>query len=71
MNMFGFSIYERLEKGDLQKPFLPTKDLRAKLKYKSPKETFNIIWKVFSPDVIEKNSKERTGFYNSYIKNIS
>ncbi|MDR0723738.1 MAG: ATP-binding protein [Endomicrobium sp.] len=68
MNMLGFSIYERFEKGDLQKPFLPTKNLTTKLKYKSPKETFSIIWKGSFPDIIEKNSKERTGFYDSYIK---
>ncbi|MDR3195930.1 MAG: ATP-binding protein [Endomicrobium sp.] len=69
VNMFGFSIYERFGKGDLQKPFLPAKkNITSVLKYKSPSETFRIICQGSFPDVIEKNPKERTAFYDSYVK---
>jgi predicted AAA+ superfamily ATPase len=66
--MFGFSIYERFEKGLLQKPFLPTENITSTLKHKSPEETFHIIWQGSFPDVTEKNYKERTAFYDSYVK---
>jgi predicted AAA+ superfamily ATPase len=68
IDMFGFSIYERCGKGLLQKPFLPSENIISTLEHKSPEETFRIIWQGSFPDVTEKNYKERTAFYSSYVK---
>jgi predicted AAA+ superfamily ATPase len=68
IDMLGFSIYELQNKAALQKPFLPMKDRKPVLKYQSAKDTFQIIWQGFFPDVINKNIKERAVFYDSYVK---
>jgi predicted AAA+ superfamily ATPase len=68
INMFGFSIYERENKGKEQKPFLPSKIETSILNKKNSAETFQILWQGAFPDAIDKNAKERTAFYDSYIQ---
>jgi predicted AAA+ superfamily ATPase len=68
LNMFGFSLYELQDKSNLQKPFLPKKERIRILNYKNSKETFRIIWQGSFPDVINKNERDRTIFYDSYIQ---
>jgi len=68
LDIFGFSIYELQNKAALQKPFLPKKDINPSLRYHSAKDTFNLIWQGFFPDVINKNVLERAVFYDSYVQ---
>jgi predicted AAA+ superfamily ATPase len=64
----GFPLYELQDKSNLQKPFLPKKDRIRVLDYKNSKETFKIIWQGSFPDVINKNERDRTIFYDSYTQ---
>ncbi len=68
LNMFGFSIYELQDKADAQKPFLPEKNRVRILNYKNTQETFRVIWQGSFPGVINKNERDRTIFYDSYIQ---
>ncbi|GBR73673.1 ATPase [Candidatus Termititenax aidoneus] len=73
LNLLGFSIYERENKGRAQsKPFLPRRkqfgQLTTRLKRKNSAETFQIIWQGFFPEVITLNPQKRAAFYAAYIK---
>jgi predicted AAA+ superfamily ATPase len=68
LNMFGFSIYELQDKSYTQKPFLPKKNRKRILNYKNSQETFKILWQGSFPNVINKNKRDRTIFYDSYIQ---
>ena len=64
----GFSIYERYEKGHLQKPFIPSMSPSKVLEHKNLRETFKIIWQGSFPEVISMDIKERRYFYESYLQ---
>jgi predicted AAA+ superfamily ATPase len=68
IELFPFSIYERENKSDLQKPFLPSNKSADCLGYKNTEDTFNIIWQGAFPDVINKDEIYRDTFYKSYVK---
>ena len=67
-DMFGFSIYERENKGDKQKPFLPSPEPARILKRKNSTDTFNVIWQGSFPDVVNADSEHWEAFYDSYIR---
>ncbi|WP_413853804.1 ATP-binding protein [Candidatus Ruminimicrobium bovinum] len=70
-NILGFSVYELFNKADKQKPFLPKQKVLPILKTFNTKETFNIIWKGFFPEICSiKNSNyiDWKTFYSSYVK---
>jgi predicted AAA+ superfamily ATPase len=68
MDMQGFSIYEQLGKGGVQKPFLPSTQPPQLLARKNTLNTFKVIWQGAFPDVINKDEKSRKDFYDSYIR---
>ncbi|MCL2335092.1 MAG: ATP-binding protein [Endomicrobia bacterium] len=68
LNLLGFSIYEREDKGDKQQPFLPSEKAPSVLSHKTPSETFHTIWQGSFPDVIDMGAQDREIFYESYIQ---
>jgi len=70
-DIYGFSIYELFNKAEEQKPFLPSNKNKSILKTLTTKETFNIIWKGFFPQIHSiKNLSyiDWKTFYSSYVK---
>jgi predicted AAA+ superfamily ATPase len=68
LDILGFSIYERAGKGEAQKPFLPSANPPGLLPHKNTLNTFKTIWQGAFPDVINKDTKSRKDFYDSYIR---
>jgi predicted AAA+ superfamily ATPase len=68
INLFGFSIYERENKGELQKPFIPWVSPRPLLKRKDLSETYKIIWKGSFPEIADSSENNWSLFYSSYVK---
>ena len=68
IDLQGFSIYERLGLGAIQKPFLPSNKPTRQLKQRNLKDTFQIIWQGSYPEVIKMDEKKRFYFYESYVK---
>lgn len=67
IHLMPFSIYERFGKGLLQKPFLPTEEQKNNLEIKSMEDTWKIIWQGAWPNVVKKNRKERSQFFEAFI----
>jgi predicted AAA+ superfamily ATPase len=68
IDMLGFSIYERENKGLLQKPFLPSAKPNEILKHNSVADTYKIIWRGSYPQMGNKPSLDWELFYSSYLK---
>ncbi len=68
IDMLGFSIYEREGVGSKQQPFFPKSMVENLLSKKGISDTFRIIWQGAFPDVISKDEKNRTAFFDSYIR---
>jgi predicted AAA+ superfamily ATPase len=68
IDMLGFSIYERENKGLLQKPFLPSTKSKEILKHNSVADTYKVIWRGSYPQMINKPSLNWELFYSSYLK---
>jgi predicted AAA+ superfamily ATPase len=68
LEMLGFSIYEREDKGTGQKAFLPAKTTPGRLEKKNLADTFRIIWQGSFPEVIALNADQRDLFYSSYVR---
>lgn len=70
-DIYGFSIYELFNKAKEQKPFLPSKSVPQILKTLKTKDTFDLIWKGFFPQIHSiKNLSyvDWKTFYSSYVK---
>jgi predicted AAA+ superfamily ATPase len=68
IDMLGFSIYERENKGLLQKPFLPNIRSKEILKHNLIANTYKIIWRGTYPQIVNKPSLNWELFYGSYLK---
>ncbi|MDR3000608.1 MAG: ATP-binding protein [Fibromonadaceae bacterium] len=68
VNLLGFSMYEREDKGDLQKPFLPSKNVPSLVARKNLLETYRIIWQGSFPDATLMDAENWSAFYSSFIK---
>jgi predicted AAA+ superfamily ATPase len=68
IDMLGFSIYERENKGLLQKPFLPNIRPKEILKHNFIADTYKIIWRGMYPQIVNKPSLNWELFYSSYLK---
>ena len=68
LELMGFSIYEQAEKGELQKPFLPSPTPASILPRKSLAETYRTIWKGSFPEITLKDDDVWTLFYGSFVK---
>jgi predicted AAA+ superfamily ATPase len=68
INLLGFSIYERENKGALQKPFIPKSFPNALLNKKDLSETYKIIWKGSFPEIADAPDGNWSLFYSSYVK---
>lgn len=68
IDMLGFSIYERFDKADLQKPFLPKLRPLSILEKKGLIDTYKIIWEGSFPEIINKSAKQWKIFYDSYMR---
>jgi len=68
IDMLGFSIYERDEKGALQKPFLPSPEPARILKRRNSADTFKIISQGAFPDVVDADPEHWEAFYDSFIR---
>ena len=68
LELLGFSIYEQEEKGDMQKPFLPSPIPASLLPRKSLLETYRIIWKGSLPEITLKVDEMWTLFHSSFVK---
>ena len=68
MKLLGFSIYERMNRGGEQKPFLPTRDHQGVLENLGVNETYKIIWQGSYPGIVDKDPMFWEGFYDSYLQ---
>jgi predicted AAA+ superfamily ATPase len=68
LEMHGFSLYEREDKGAKQQPFLPSKKVPGILTRRNLIDTFRIIWQGSFPAVIDLNPNQRDLFYSSYVR---
>jgi len=68
LELMGFSIYEQENKGNLQKPFLPSPTPTSLLSRKSHSETYQIIWKGSYPEITLKENEMWALFYSSFVK---
>jgi predicted AAA+ superfamily ATPase len=68
IDMSGFSIYERADKGLLQKPFLPNVKFTGTLDRKNVIETYKIIWQGAYPQIANGKNTNWELFYGSYLK---
>lgn len=68
IDMLGFSIYERFNKANLQRPFLPELRPPSILEKRNLMDTYKIIWEGSFPEVINKSEKQWKIFYDSYTR---
>ncbi|MDR1418346.1 MAG: ATP-binding protein [Endomicrobium sp.] len=68
INMLGLSIYERANKGAVQKPFIPTSTPACVLEKKDLSETYRIIWKGSFPELDSESDDKWSLFYSSYVQ---
>jgi predicted AAA+ superfamily ATPase len=68
LELLGFSIYEQEDKGNLQKPFLPSPTPASILPRKSLSETYRMIWKGSFPEITLKTDEFWSLFYSSFVK---
>ncbi|MDR2970583.1 MAG: ATP-binding protein [Bacteroidales bacterium] len=68
LELYGFSIYEREDKGNLQLPFLPSRTPSRILSRKSLSETYRIIWKGAFPEITLKGDEFWSLYYSSFVK---
>lgn len=68
IDMLGFSIYERFDKANLQKPFLPKLRPASILEKKGLIDTYKIVWEGSFPEAINKSVKQWKVFYDSYMR---
>ncbi|MDR0646217.1 MAG: ATP-binding protein [Elusimicrobiota bacterium] len=68
IDMFGFSIYERENRAEFQKPFLPSINPPSLLRKKDVKETFETIWLGSYPKIVDYPEQAWSLFYDSYLK---
>ena len=68
LELMGFSIYEQADKGDIQKPFLPSPKPTSILQRKSLAETYRTIWKGSFPEITLKDDDVWSLFYSSFVK---
>jgi predicted AAA+ superfamily ATPase len=68
LELFGFSIYEREDKGNLQIPFLPSPTPSRILSRKSLAETYRMIWKGAFPEIALKGDEFWSLYYSSFVK---
>jgi predicted AAA+ superfamily ATPase len=68
LELLGFSIYEQVNKGYLQQPFLPSQTPASILSRKSLSETYRTIWKGSFPEITLKEDEFWALFYSSFVK---
>jgi predicted AAA+ superfamily ATPase len=68
INMLGLSIYERANKGAIQKPFIPAFTTACLLEKKDLSETYRIIWKGSFPEIDRESDDKWSLFYSSYVQ---
>jgi predicted AAA+ superfamily ATPase len=68
VDMLGFSLYEREDKGEAQTPFLPAQTPPCVLAKKNLPETYRVIWQGSYPEVLDLNAQGWQLFYSSYIR---
>ena len=66
-DLLPLSIYEREGKGKLQKPYVPSFNLKRQLPEKSPSDTWRTVFQGAWPDVLDADAQERQIFFNQLV----